>query len=182
MSKFASVLIPVASIVVLAACATGPSDAKVSAMVRAEVSQVLAQMRPELIGPQGPQGEPGPPGERGLQGPVGLPGNGLDADQIFARVRAESFQSVSEAGTTRAVLALADGEPMVGLLGTDSGVRGSFSLTGGSPQLALSDDAGSERATLALERDGSPFLWLGDPVGNLRIALSTLDDIPALTC
>jgi hypothetical protein len=167
MSKLSLILIPLASMAVLAACDTGPSDAEVRAMVQAEVSQALAQMQPELIGPQGLQGlqgEPGPP-----------------ADGVLARVRTESFQFVSESGTSRGVLTLVDGEPMIGLLGTDSGVRGSFSLSEGIPQLTLSDDAGSERATLALEQDGSPFVWLGDAAGNLRVSLSTLDDIPALS-
>ena len=68
----------------------------------------------------------------------------------MARVRAESLQFMSEPGTSRGVLTLVDGEPVVGPLGMDSRGRGYFFLGEGIPQLTLSDGAGSKRATLAL--------------------------------
>ncbi len=67
-------LIVVGFLLVIVGCSNSISDSEIQAMVQSEVATAVTQIKPELVGPQGPPGEPGPQGEPGIQGSPGIQG------------------------------------------------------------------------------------------------------------
>ena len=59
------------SIVILSACATQMSDEELRSLIQSEVLLAIEELKPQLVGSEGPQG---PAGERGIQGEPGLRG------------------------------------------------------------------------------------------------------------
>lgn len=66
--KMARVFVLLISIILLSACGAQISDEELRSIIRSEVLLAMEELRPELVGPQGPKG---PAGDRGLQGEPG---------------------------------------------------------------------------------------------------------------
>lgn len=81
--KLKYVLVAFASMAILSACATQMSDEELRSLIQSEVLMAIEELRPQLVGSEGPQGpagvagiqgDPGPQGDGGLEGVPGVQG------------------------------------------------------------------------------------------------------------
>lgn len=75
-------------------------------------------------------------------------------------VRAHSFVLLDENGKMRALLAVTENEPMLGLADENGRVRAGMAIDKGSPRFVLWDENSTEQASLSLSKKG-PGLQLG---------------------
>lgn len=112
-----------------------------------------------------------------------LPGQAAWAQEqaaVAKELRAEKFVLVDEAGRDRATLALMDDGPVLRFYDVDGKVRTVFGLMDSElPALGLFDAGGEVRAALSVLDDG-PALDLTDATGKVRANLRLLNGEPVL--
>jgi len=95
-------------------------------------------------------------------------------------IEAEAFVVRDANGQARAMLSMANDEPMFALYSAEGNTRVALSVTKGGSGLTINDEAGKPRCGIALLPDGVTELGLTDSAGNLRARLNVSDEIARL--